>query len=154
MQVSAIGKSDPGLTQRLISVLCPVLETTGRRCMAYPPAHWLWANHPAYLDGRRSSASTSRRSATTDRSTRRHDIFVHGPTDLFRRTGYLAPPEKILLAGKESGVVVLPGGDYDAYRPTFAENVIDFNGRKDTSALPSKLACPSCRRCPMVASQL
>lgn len=27
-------------------------------------------------------------------------------------------------------VVVFPGGDYDAYRPTFAENVIDFNGRK------------------------
>ncbi|MGV7835610.1 1-acyl-sn-glycerol-3-phosphate acyltransferase, partial [Mycobacterium kansasii] len=27
-------------------------------------------------------------------------------------------------------VVVFPGGDYDAYRPTTAENVIDFNGRK------------------------
>lgn len=27
-------------------------------------------------------------------------------------------------------MVVFPGGDYDAYRPTFAENVIDFNGRK------------------------
>ena len=27
-------------------------------------------------------------------------------------------------------MVVFPGGDYDAYRPTLSENVIDFNGRK------------------------
>ena len=27
-------------------------------------------------------------------------------------------------------VLVFPGGDDDAYRSTFAENVIDFNGRK------------------------
>jgi 1-acyl-sn-glycerol-3-phosphate acyltransferase len=26
-------------------------------------------------------------------------------------------------------VVVFPGGDYDVYRPTFSENVIDFGGR-------------------------
>jgi 1-acyl-sn-glycerol-3-phosphate acyltransferase len=26
-------------------------------------------------------------------------------------------------------VLVFPGGDYDSYRPTFTENVIDFNGR-------------------------
>ena len=26
-------------------------------------------------------------------------------------------------------VLVFPGGDYDAYRPTFTENRIDFNGR-------------------------
>jgi 1-acyl-sn-glycerol-3-phosphate acyltransferase len=26
-------------------------------------------------------------------------------------------------------VLVFPGGDYDAYRPTFTENVIDFAGR-------------------------
>jgi 1-acyl-sn-glycerol-3-phosphate acyltransferase len=26
-------------------------------------------------------------------------------------------------------VLVFPGGIYDAYRPTLAENVIDFNGR-------------------------
>ena len=36
-------------------------------------------------------------------------------------------------AGKalRSGAVVLvfPGGDYDSYRPTFTENVIDFGGR-------------------------
>lgn len=31
----------------------------------------------------------------------------------------------------ESGaaVLVFPGGDYDSFRPTFAQNVIDFNGR-------------------------
>ena len=26
-------------------------------------------------------------------------------------------------------VVVLPGGDYDVYRPTLSENTIDFDGR-------------------------
>lgn len=26
-------------------------------------------------------------------------------------------------------MLVFPGGIYDAYRPTLAENVIDFNGR-------------------------
>ena len=27
-------------------------------------------------------------------------------------------------------VLVFPGGDFDSYRPTFTENVVDFNGRK------------------------
>ena len=28
-----------------------------------------------------------------------------------------------------AAVLVYPGGDYDAYRPTLSQNVIDFNGR-------------------------
>ncbi len=35
---------------------------------------------------------------------------------------------KALLSG--AVVLVFPGGDYDSYRSTFAQNVIDFNGRK------------------------
>lgn len=27
-------------------------------------------------------------------------------------------------------MLVFPGGYYDAYRPTFSQNVVDFNGRK------------------------
>jgi len=42
-----------------------------------------------------------------------------------------ANPENAAIALRSGGVVVVfPGGDYDAYRPTFSENVIDFNGRK------------------------
>jgi 1-acyl-sn-glycerol-3-phosphate acyltransferase len=41
-----------------------------------------------------------------------------------------ASPENAAKA-LHSGAVVLvyPGGDYDAYRPTLSQNVIDFNGR-------------------------
>jgi 1-acyl-sn-glycerol-3-phosphate acyltransferase len=41
-----------------------------------------------------------------------------------------ASPENATKA-LHSGAVVLvyPGGDYDAYRPTLSQNVIDFNGR-------------------------
>ncbi len=41
-----------------------------------------------------------------------------------------ASPENAARA-LHSGAVVLvyPGGDYDAYRPTLSQNVIDFNGR-------------------------
>ncbi|HTQ18513.1 1-acyl-sn-glycerol-3-phosphate acyltransferase [Mycobacterium sp.] len=62
-----------------------------------------------------------------------HDILFMGVTgDLFRRTGYIrANRENAANALRSGGVVVVfPGGDYDAYRPTLSENVIDFNGRK------------------------
>ena len=62
-----------------------------------------------------------------------HDILFTGPTGpFFRRTGYIrANRENAAKALRNGGVVVVfPGGDYDAYRPTLSENVIDFNGRK------------------------
>jgi len=68
---------------------------------------------------------------------------------LFRRAGYIrANRENAAKALRTGGVVVVfPGGDYDAYRPTLSENVIDFNGRKgyvstaiDASAVSRKMA--------------
>nr|WP_207569093.1 1-acyl-sn-glycerol-3-phosphate acyltransferase [Mycobacterium decipiens] len=62
-----------------------------------------------------------------------HDILFTGLTgDFFRRTGYIRATRDNAAQALRSGgvVVVFPGGDYDAYRPTFSENVIDFNGRK------------------------
>src|SRR5262249_35255904 len=62
-----------------------------------------------------------------------HDILFMGMTGgLFRRTGYIRANRANAASALRSGgvVVVFPGGDYDAYRPTFAENVIDFNNRK------------------------
>ncbi|MGY4710659.1 1-acyl-sn-glycerol-3-phosphate acyltransferase [Mycolicibacterium sp. CBM1] len=61
-----------------------------------------------------------------------HDLLMVGPTaDYFIRTGFIrANPANADEALRSGGVVVVfPGGDYDVYRPTFAENKIDFDGR-------------------------
>jgi 1-acyl-sn-glycerol-3-phosphate acyltransferase len=61
-----------------------------------------------------------------------HDIIFTGPTaNFFVRTGFIrANPENAAKALRSGGVVIVfPGGDYDVYRPTVWENVIDFGGR-------------------------
>jgi 1-acyl-sn-glycerol-3-phosphate acyltransferase len=47
------------------------------------------------------------------------------------RIGIIHAGKKNAAAALRSGGVVLnfPGGVYDAYRPTLAQNVVDFNGR-------------------------
>ncbi len=60
-----------------------------------------------------------------------HDAIFHGPqAELLLRLGIIhATPgnaAKALAAGHL--VLVFPGGDYDVYRPTLSENVIDFGG--------------------------
>lgn len=61
-----------------------------------------------------------------------HYGVLLGPTgDLFRRLGVIHASRENAAAALQSGAVVLvfPGGDYDAYRPTAEANTIDFNGR-------------------------
>ncbi len=61
-----------------------------------------------------------------------HDIIFTGPTgEFFRRTGFIRANHENADEALRSGgvVVVFPGGDYDVYRPTLSENVIDFDGR-------------------------
>jgi len=64
-------------------------------------------------------------------------ILAHYGVFLTPLRGYLgrigtihASPENAAKA-LQSGAVVLvyPGGDYDAYRPTLSQNAVDFNGR-------------------------
>ncbi|CAJ1582825.1 lysophospholipid acyltransferase family protein [[Mycobacterium] wendilense] len=61
-----------------------------------------------------------------------HYGVLMGPLSLvMNRLGVIeANPENAVVA-LDSGALVLvfPGGDYDAYRPTSTANVIDFNGR-------------------------
>lgn len=60
-----------------------------------------------------------------------YGVFL-GPLDgLLRRAGVIEANRKNAAEALHWGAVVLvfPGGDYDAYRPTLSENVIDFNGR-------------------------
>jgi 1-acyl-sn-glycerol-3-phosphate acyltransferase len=61
-----------------------------------------------------------------------HYGVVMGPLgDLMPRVGVIEASRENAAAALESGAVVLvfPGGDYDSYRPTMSDSVIDFNGR-------------------------
>lgn len=61
-----------------------------------------------------------------------HDNMFRGPAAGFlERTGVIrATPGHAAAALANGGLVlVFPGGDYDVYRPTRHENVIDFGGR-------------------------
>ena len=59
-------------------------------------------------------------------------MLMTGPTAGFLiRNGFIRASRENADEALRSGgvVVVFPGGDYDVYRPTFAENKIDFDGR-------------------------
>ena len=137
-----IGKFDPGLTQRMIGVMRPVLKryfrSEVRGLDSFPPGGALVVgNHsggmfpmdvPIFSVDFYDKFGYDRPVYTLS-----HDILFMGPTGpFFRRTGYIrADRENAAKALRSGGVVIVfPGGDYDAYRPTLAENVIDFNGRK------------------------
>jgi 1-acyl-sn-glycerol-3-phosphate acyltransferase len=61
-----------------------------------------------------------------------HDILFAGPAaELLRRTGVIRATRDNAAAALSAGAVVMvfPGGDFDAYRPTLRESVIGFGGR-------------------------
>ena len=58
-------------------------------------------------------------------------VFIGPLGNLLRRAGVIEASRENAGDALRSGAVVLvfPGGDYDSYRPTLTENVVDFNGR-------------------------
>ena len=60
-----------------------------------------------------------------------YGVFLGNVGDWLRRAGVIEASRENAAEALRSGAVVLvfPGGDYDSYRPTLTENVIDFNGR-------------------------
>ncbi len=60
-----------------------------------------------------------------------YGVFIGPLSGWLRRVGVIEASRENAAKALHSGAVVLvfPGGDYDAYRPTFTENRIDFNGR-------------------------
>ncbi|HEY7053564.1 MAG TPA: lysophospholipid acyltransferase family protein [Mycobacterium sp.] len=61
-----------------------------------------------------------------------HYGVLIGPTSgLLRRVGVIEATRENAGKALRSGAVVLvfPGGDYDSYRPTAEQNVVDFGGR-------------------------
>ena len=62
-----------------------------------------------------------------------HEMIFMGPVgDLLHRVGVIEANRENAAEALRDGAIVLvfPGGDYDSYRPTFTENVIDFNNRR------------------------
>jgi 1-acyl-sn-glycerol-3-phosphate acyltransferase len=61
-----------------------------------------------------------------------HDLLFRGPqAETLHRMGFIRASRSNAAKALRSGglVIVFPGGDYDVYRPTAAQNVIDFDGR-------------------------
>jgi 1-acyl-sn-glycerol-3-phosphate acyltransferase len=61
-----------------------------------------------------------------------HNTVLTGPLESpMLRMGVIHASRENATAALDSGAVVLvfPGGDYDSYRPSSADSVIDFNGR-------------------------
>lgn len=61
-----------------------------------------------------------------------HDILSVGPTkQFFQRLGFIpaSPASAASALASDAVVMVFPGGDFDATRPTWAQHIIDFNGR-------------------------
>jgi len=58
-------------------------------------------------------------------------LFKTPAAEALRRAGYITASHANSREALTSGgvVVVFPGGDYDAYRPTAVRNTIDFRGR-------------------------
>jgi 1-acyl-sn-glycerol-3-phosphate acyltransferase len=138
-----LAKFDPGLTERVMGILRPVLkryhrsEVRGLENVPTAGGALVVSNHsggmfpmdvPIFAIDFYAKFGYDRPIYTLS-----HDMIFAGPTgDFFRKIGFIrANPENASDALRSGGlVVVFPGGDYDVYRPTVWENVIDFAGRK------------------------
>src|SRR6202012_1870735 len=141
IEPSEITKWDPGLTERVMGWIRPVIKGYHRAEVrgldSFPRGGALVvSNHsgglfpmdvPVFATGFYETFGYDRPVYTLS-----HDIIFTGPTgEFFVRTGFIrANHENADKALRSGGVVVVfPGGDYDVYRPTLVENTIDFDGR-------------------------
>lgn len=137
---SQVAKWDPDLTERLMGWVRPVIKgyhrAEVRGLEAFPPGGALVvSNHsggmftvdiPAFATGFYEKFGYDRPIYTLS-----HDLLMALPTDYFVRTGFIRASHDNADHALRSGgvVVVFPGGDYDACRPTLGANKIDFGGR-------------------------
>ena len=136
-----VEKWDPGLTRRVVDLTRLIVKSYFRSQVTglenIPPgASLMVSNHSGGLVTFDHSvvAVDYYREFGYDRPlyVLAHDNFFRGPAaDFFERTGVIrATPENAEAAlATKSPVLVFPGGDYDVYRPTSKEYVVDFGGR-------------------------
>lgn len=135
-------KWDPALTERLVNAAAPIarrwfrFEVRGLESLPAQGGALVAANHsggmltPDVLIF--AAAFYGKFGYDRPLYTLGHDGMFAGPlAGLFTRLGVIhASTQNAVDALRSGGVVlVFPGGVYDAYRPTLAENVVDFNGR-------------------------
>ncbi len=138
---SEVTKWDPGLTERVMGFLRPLIKgyhrAEVRGLEGFPAGGALVvSNHsggmfamdvPVFATDFYEKFGYDRPVYTLS-----HAMLMVGPSgDFLRRTGFiLASRENADEALRSGGVVVVfPGGDYDVYRPTLSANKIDFDGR-------------------------
>ncbi|HKH53661.1 MAG TPA: 1-acyl-sn-glycerol-3-phosphate acyltransferase [Mycobacterium sp.] len=141
IEPSEITKWDPGLTERVMGLIRPLIKgyhrAEVRGLESFPPGGALVvSNHsgglfamdvPVFATGFYEKFGYQRPVFTLS-----HDIIFAGPTaDFFTKTGFIRANHENADEALRSGgvVVVFPGGDYDVYRPTLSENKVDFDGR-------------------------
>ncbi|OBI53333.1 glycerol acyltransferase [Mycobacterium kyorinense] len=141
IEPTEISKWDPGLTERVIGWLRPLIKgyhrAEVRGLESFPSGGALVvSNHsgglfpmdvPVFATGFYEKFGYDRPVYTLS-----HDVLLTGPTaDFFIRAGFIRANHENADEALRSGgvVVVFPGGDYDVYRPTLSENTIDFDGR-------------------------
>jgi 1-acyl-sn-glycerol-3-phosphate acyltransferase len=140
-EIPEVAKWDPELTKRVVGILRPVVKRYFRsevKDLGRIPARGalLVSNHsggPTTTDLPTFAVDFYDRFGY-DRPlyTLSHDILSVGPTKKFLQQLGCIPASRDNAAralADDAAVMVFPGGDYDATRPTLAQNVIDFNGR-------------------------
>ena len=141
IEPSEITKWDPGLTERVMGFIRPLIKgyhrAEVRGLESFPAGGALVvSNHsgglfpmdvPVFATEFYETFGYGRPVYTLS-----HDVIFTGPTgDFFIKTGFIRANHENADEALRSGgvVVVFPGGDYDVYRPTLSENKIDFDGR-------------------------
>jgi 1-acyl-sn-glycerol-3-phosphate acyltransferase len=138
---SVITKWDPVLTEQAMSLIRPVIKGWHRAEVRglddFPEGGALVvANHSGGLIAMDVPVFATDFYATFGYGrpvyTLSHDLLFTGPAgDILKRAGFIPAnhdnADEALRAG--GVVVVFPGGDYDAYRPSASANKVDFGGR-------------------------